>query len=84
MAYMRIDEDVKAQILEAVKNKRKNVYKVAEDYDVSPKTIYSWLRDQPAAVKKMQRELQLLKRENAVLKKLVVDLAKEAGLKKKT
>lgn len=65
-----IDQTTKASILEAVKNGTK-VTEVANQYHVSDKTIYGWLRAQADNSGTSNLEMAKLKRENQELKEII-------------
>ena len=61
--FKAIDSNIKSKILIAIREDGKSVKKVSDEYGVSPKTIYNWLRSE---VKGSDRSLVL---ENNRLKK---------------
>ena len=78
-----ISKEVKDEILLGVKSGTP-VLKLSEQYGVSTKTIYAWLRktvEEPVTL----REIQKLRKENAALKEIIGALTIEKEmLKKKT
>jgi len=70
--YKSIDPAVKAAILDQIRNKGVSVSEAAASHNVSPKTIYTWLR---AGVmdgdKNLILELNRLRKENEQLYKLL-------------
>jgi len=78
-----ISNEVKNEILLSVKSGTP-VSKLSEQYGISTKTIYAWLRktiEEPVSL----RELQKLRKENAALKEIIGALTIEKEmLKKKT
>lgn len=77
-----IPKETKDQILSRIKNNGETVVALAEEYHVSDKTIYYWLR------KKIINSVSFLeharlKRENKLLLELVGKLTFEQKLKKK-
>lgn len=70
--YKHIDPAVKAEILDQIRNKGVNVSEAAASHNVSPKTIYTWLRAGVAdGDKNLILELNRLKKENEQLYKLL-------------
>lgn len=78
-----VSKEVKDEILEKIRT-GVPVTKISEQYGISGKTIYNWLRktvDEPINL----RELQKLRKENAALKEIIGELLIEKEmLKKKT
>ena len=72
MGFTPIDPNIKAEILTKVRNEGMRVSEAASIYNVSVKTIYTWLR---AGVvdgdKNLVLELNRLKKENEQLYKLL-------------
>ncbi len=70
--FKPIDPTVKAEILDQIRNQGVSVSEAAASHNVSPKTIYTWLR---AGVvdgdKNLILELNRLKKENEQLYKLL-------------
>ncbi len=67
--YPGISKEVKEEILEKIKSGIP-VGKLSEQYGVSDKTIYTWLKrtvTEPVSI----RELQRLRKENAALKEII-------------
>lgn len=44
--FKPIDHNIKNQILVSIRNEGRSVKSVSEEYGVSPKTIYAWLRSE--------------------------------------
>lgn len=70
-----IDPQIKADAIDAVKNKGMPVAQVAIKYDVDPRTIYGWLKKELAGVS-TERNLIL---ENNRLKKEIEQLYNMLG-----
>lgn len=74
--FKPIAKDIKDQIIFRIKNNGETVSKLAPEYSVSPKTIYSWLRKQ--SEKQISfLEYARLKRENKLLLEIVGKLTLE-------
>lgn len=74
--FKPIAQDIKDQIISRIKNNGETVPKLAAEYLVSPKTIYTWLR------KKLDSNVSFLeyarlKRENKLLLEIVGKLTLE-------
>jgi len=78
-----VSSEVKEEILEKIRS-GVPVSKISEQYGISGKTVYNWLRktvDEPVNL----RELQRLRKENAALKEIIGELTIEKEMiKKKT
>lgn len=78
-----ISKEIKDEILMGIKSGT-SVANVSEQYGVSTKTIYGWLKktiEEPVSL----RELQKLRKENAALKEIIGELTIEKEMiKKKT
>ena len=64
-----ISKEVKDEILDKIKLGTP-VGKISEQYGISPKTIYTWLKrgvTEPVSI----REMQKLRKENAALKEII-------------
>jgi len=77
-----ISQDRKDEVLTAVKNGL-TVMHAAEQYEVSSKTIYAWLRKQSDNTETSNLELSRLRRENAELKEIIRALTLEKKRTKK-
>lgn len=79
----RIPKEIKDEILSKVRAGER-VAQLAEQYGVSDKTIYSWLRqdsgDEVVSILKYNK----LKRENEELKRLIGELTLDMHLQKKS
>jgi transposase-like protein len=70
--YKPIDPAVKAKILDQIRNKGVSVSEAAASHNVSPKTIYTWLRTGVVdGDKNLILELNRLRKENEQLYKLL-------------
>lgn len=70
--YKPIDPAVKAEILDQIRNKGVSVSEAAASHNVSPKTIYTWLRANVVdSDKNLILELNRLRKENEQLYKLL-------------
>ena len=77
-----ISKEVKDEMVEKIKSGIP-VGKISEQYGVSPKTIYTWLKrgvTEPVSL----REVQILRKENAALKEIIgVLVVEKEKIKKK-
>lgn len=76
-----ISKEIKQEILQGIKSGTP-VLAISEQYGVSTKTIYAWLRksvEEPVSL----RELQKLRKENTALKEIIGELTIEKELIKK-
>jgi transposase-like protein len=69
MGKYKIDQEVKDQILNRIKNEGVSVYQASKDHGVSPNTIYKWLGVSSNAP--TYAEVSKLKKENKALLELV-------------
>ncbi len=79
--YRGISKEVKTEILERIKA-GDPVSEISEQYGVSAKTIYTWLKktiEEPVSI----RDLQKLRKENAALKEIIGSLTIEKEMIKK-
>lgn len=74
--FKPIAEDIKDQIIGRIKNNGETVPKLAEEFSVSPKTIYTWLRKKSESSISFL-EYARLKRENKLLLEIVGKLTLE-------
>lgn len=74
--FKPIDKDIKDQIIGRIKNNGEAVSKLALEYSVSPKTIYTWLRKRSESSISFL-EYARLKRENKLLLEIVGKLTLE-------
>lgn len=74
--FKPIAKDIKDQILGRIKNNGESVAKLALEYSVSPKTIYTWLRKKSDSSISFL-EYARLKRENKLLLEIVGKLTLE-------
>ncbi len=77
-----IPQERKDEVLVAIKNGLR-VVEAAEQFSVSPKTIYAWLRAQTDNTGTSSLELSRLRRENIELKQIIGDLSLEKKRAKK-
>lgn len=80
--FHAVTKEVKDEILAKIKSGTP-VTQISDQYGISTKTIYGWLKkgvDEPVSI----RELQILRKENATLREIVGQLTVEKEkLKKK-
>jgi transposase-like protein len=69
--FKRISKEIKEEILGRVTEGKFSVPKLAEQYAMSPKTIYSWLRNNTEETNISAVEFNKLKRENDELKRII-------------
>lgn len=69
--FKRISKEIRDEILEKVAEGKYSVPKLAEQYAMSSKTIYSWLRNGIEKADISLVELNKLKRENDELKRII-------------
>lgn len=69
--FKRISKEIKDEILAKVAEGKYSVPKLAGQYAMSPKTIYSWLRNGIEKADISLVELNKLKRENDELKRII-------------
>ena len=85
MSHTKHDAKLKQDVLEAIQNSNKPIAHVARDYDLSPKTVYGWVKtykrqnDQAQLkrkdetpeqeLKRLRAEIRQLKEERDILKK---------------
>lgn len=69
----RISKEIKAEILNKLKNEGSSVTETAEQYGISTKTIYNWLGTKARGVVSVL-EHNKLKKENSQLKQIIGDL----------
>lgn len=74
--FKPIAQDIKAQIIGRIKNNGEAVSKLALEYGVSPKTIYTWLRAKSDSSVSFLEHARL-KRENKLLLEIVGKLTLE-------
>jgi len=73
--------EIKNEIILRIKNNGESVSKLANEYQISVKTIYGWLRKQ-SEKRVSVLELSRLKRENKLLLEMVGRLTLDKNLKK--
>ena len=74
--FKPIAQDIKDQIISRIKNNGETVPKLAAEYLISPKTIYTWLRKKSDSSVSFL-EYARLKRENKLLLEIVGKLTLE-------
>lgn len=74
--FKSIAKEIKDQIISRIKNNGETVPKLALEYSVSPKTIYTWLRNKSESSVSFL-EYARLKRENKLLLEIVGKLTLE-------
>lgn len=79
----RIPKEIKDEILGKVQAGER-VAELAEQYAVSTKTIYGWLRQDTGEAVVSMLQYNKLKRENEELKRLIGELTLNIHLKKKS
>lgn len=80
--FRRIAKEIKDEILTKIKNGEK-VVELAEQYGISAKTIYGWLRVDTGEDVVSILKYNKLKRENEELKRLIGEISLELSLGKK-
>lgn len=81
--YKAISKEIRAEILSRIKNEGISVPKVAEQYGISDKTIYSWLRAGVTGTSNPVLEINRLRRENEDLLTIIGKLTADDLRKKK-
>lgn len=79
----RISREIKDEIVGKVQNGER-VVELAEQYGISSKTIYGWLRQNTGEAVVSVLEYNKLKRENEELKRLIGELTLNMHLQKKS
>jgi len=79
----RIPREIKKEILSKVQAGER-VAELAEQYGISPKTIYNWLREDTGEEVVSVLQYNKLKRENEELKRLLGELTLDMHLQKKS
>jgi transposase len=80
--------EFKNQVLEVLDNSPKSIAQIAREFGVSYPTLSNWkkaicennhlnINKKPDELKKLQREIDLLKKENEILKKAATFFAKQ-------
>ncbi len=80
--FKAIPKEVREEVLSKVKEGKHSVTKLAEQYGISDKTIYHWIR-QIAAPDISLVEVNRLKRENEELKRIIGIVTLELEREKK-
>lgn len=78
----RVSKEIKAEIIQKVKAGER-VVELGEQYGVSPKTIYGWLRAESGESVVSVLQYNKLKRENEELKRLIGELTLNMHQQKK-
>lgn len=77
-----VSKEAKEQILKRIKEEGVPVVQAAQEHGLTPKTIYQWLSKgltkQPSIL-----EVAKLKRENAALKDMLIEIMLDMSLEKK-
>lgn len=79
----RIAKEIKAEIISKVQGGER-VVELAEQYGISTKTIYGWLRQDTGEGVVSMLQYNKLKRENEELKRLIGELTLNMHLQKKS
>jgi Mor family transcriptional regulator len=79
----RIPKEIKEEIISKVQTGNR-VAELAEQYAVSTKTIYAWLRQDSGEAVVSMLQYNKLKRENEELKRLIGELTLDMHLQKKS
>jgi transposase-like protein len=79
----RISREIKDEIVGKVQNGER-VVELAEQYGISTKTIYGWLRQNTGEAVVSVLDYNKLKRENEELKRLIGELTLNMHLQKKS
>jgi len=79
--FKPIAQEVKSEVILRIKNNGESVSKLADEYQISVKTIYAWLRKQSEKGVSVL-ELSRLRRENKLLLEIVGRLTLDKNLKK--
>lgn len=69
--FKRISKEIREEIMGKVAEGKFSVPKLAEQYAISDKTIYSWLRNSTDGTNISAIEYNKLKRENDELKRII-------------
>jgi len=82
----RIPREIKKEILSKVQAGERvaELAELAEQYAISPKTIYNWLREDTGEEVVSVLQYNKLKRENEELKRLLGELTLDMHLQKKS
>ena len=75
--YNRINPEIKAQILKRVKEDGISVAQAAKEHGVSDNTVYGWLAATVNVAAPSRKEMNALRKENALLKSLIADITVE-------
>lgn len=81
--YKRISKEIREEILSRIKNEGIKVPQIAQQYGISDKTIYTWLREGVTETSNPILELNRLRRENEDLLKIIGKLTADEARKKK-
>lgn len=79
----RVSKEIKQEILSKVRSGER-VADLAEQYGISTKTIYSWLRQETGEAVVSMLDYNKLKRENEELKRLIGELTLNMHVQKKS
>ena len=77
----KISQEIKDKIVEKIKNEGMSASQAAQEFGISPNTIYGWLGQ--GKIGSDTLEIGKLKRENQQLKMIIAELMLDSGKGKK-
>lgn len=83
MSYKVIPQTTREKIIKEIKEHGKSANRVANEYGVSPKTVYGWLTKESKASGVSWLAFNRLKAENDQLKRIIGELALDNSRKSK-